>query len=250
MGSRYCKLDIEEVKNDFILEQENIIKVLLCNARLEEIVSGMKDVLKNFKDDFGDVSAEYSDVINVSNEELCNFIEKKSLTKSELNRTYVELYELFERNLKLILEYIHYQKTEIVFNKSKQIDGNIVNEIIKDPSSIEQIIKKYIDENVNKIIYGKSIEYTINFICKKSKVEINKDTKEKLVGLSTIRNCIVHNKGIVTRKDFNKAKLLFEDGFEEKFEETFEADVTHYTIKWSSSIYKDTITAICNALKN
>lgn len=242
----YCKIDIEQVKNDFISEQENIIKVLLCNLRLEEIASQMKEVFKNFKDDFGDDSHKYSDKINIKNEDLCNFIENKSLTKSELNRTFTELYELFERTIKLILEYIHYKKPEIIFNKSKQIEGNILNEIIKDNSKIERIMKRYIEDNVNKIMYSKNIKEIMEFVYKHLKVDKGNNFNEALVCFSTIRNSIVHNKGIITEKDFNKAKKIFE---KKEFVEDFELSMTDKAIKVSSEVYTSIILNVCNSCK-
>lgn len=244
MGSKYCNIDIEKVKNNFINEQENIIKVFLCNVTLEEIVSEMKGVLRKFNDNFGEASKEYSEFINITSEELCDFIERKSLTESEKNRTFVELYELFERSLKIILEYIHYQKTEIIFHKGKEIKGDILNEIIKDSNSIETVLKKYIDINVNKIMYGKSIEYTVNFICEKTGFDMSDKDKEAIKALSVIRNCIVHNKGFINEEEVKKAQALFAEGTKGNFTIKLNDSIIKGTIRG----YRSTIVKLCNYL--
>lgn len=246
MGSKYCKINIDKVKDDFILEQENIIKVLVCNLRLEEIVSGMQGVLRNFKEDFGEVAKSYSDVIDITTEEICDFIEQKSLTRSEINRTFVELYELFERNIKLILEYVHYHKTEIIFHKDKKIDGDIFHKIIKDNSLVEKTTKKYIDDNVNKLIYSKNIEYVLNFICEKSKITKIDDRSKEVIGcFSILRNCIIHNKGFIDKNEFKKVKSIFAEGSKGDFT----VDIQHETVLWALRLYKSAIVSICDQLK-
>lgn len=247
MLSEYYNKDISEIKNKFRMNYEESIKILLCNLKLENTIAKFNNVIVSLKEDESDKIKLFSDITNVKNDELCEFINNKSLACSQRNKCFIELYEEFTDCLSDIVEYIHYKKPQIVFNiQNKKFDGSTIYSILEDKDNLTNIIKGHINESVNKYAYNKSTMKVLDFIYSHIGIELSDSNKQSIQIANNVRNILVHNKGDVTERDWEKLLSIVDD---KKVNRISKIEIQEEAIKRFLNVYIFVINQICDNLK-
>lgn len=247
MLSKYYNQEIDNIRSSFEKSYEDSIKILLCNIKLENALSKFNSIISSLKDDKLDEVELFSDIKNVTNDDLCKFIEDSSFMRLQKNKCFIEIYEDFEKTLKAIVEYIHYKKPNLTFNKNNdKINGSVITSILENDKGLENIITINISNNVNKIVYGRNIVEIIEFISRYSKVKIDENTKKGLLIASNTRNVIVHNKGNLEKEDVEKLAKLIGNGFNKNYKKV---SMTSSSIKVNLDKFITIIDDICEGIK-
>lgn len=247
MLSKYHEIKIDDIKKEFDNEVEDSIKILLCNLKLERTMDKFSEIITCLKEEENDENIDIlSQIANITNEDLCEFISNKSLAKSQRNKCAVELYESFESSIKNIIKYIYYKKPRLTFNKmNENINGETIYRILENNGDMDGVIKECIDNEANKWMYSKNIEDILKFVCKHSKSEIEENNMRIIKIGSNTRNVLVHNKGKIDETAEKKLRKL---STRKKFADTI--SVKEKGIKLYLDVYKNVIYTICEGLKS
>lgn len=247
MLDKYNNKKLNDIKKSFETSYEESIKILLCNIKIEDTISKFSSVIQSLKEDELEEIKLFSDIKNITNTDLSNFIEDNSFMKLQRNKCFVEIYEDFERALKDIVEYIHYKKPTLTFNKNNNdINGSMIISLLENEDALKNVIKMNIDKNVNKIIYNKNILEILDFISRYSKVKVDETSAKRIQLASKIRNIVVHNKGNISDKDLESIYKIYGKSNKKYSYVSIKSDILKSYLDLFTCIINDT----CEGLEN